>query len=529
MSKIALVKIHPGLNMALPQLSGDLVRAGHETWMYFFKDYLLEREYLNSSFSVDFPTKGDKNFDEVYGEEYRMLLQVLNEFKPDAIALSVISLSIPEAAKTSAFLRNHFDCPILWGGVGTTLEPETAIQHADLVCIGEGEEVLVEFADCLDNGSDWSEIKGTWTRGKDGSVKRNEKRPLCELDDIAVPEWNHGKMWYITEEKYRKGVYAHNLLTNGGDYQIMTQRGCPFSCSFCVESRYQEMFGKKKSLRRRNVDIVLDELKWAKENHDPEVIWFWDDVFTLNPRWLDAFLPRLKEEVDLPFWCYTYPTTHSLDLLKTLKANGGNCISMGIQSGSERILKDVYNRPTPLPRVIEAAQEIVEAGIVGYFDLITKSSFETEEDLRSTFNFLIDLPQEMVYLGAGQMMSYPTYAYTHREAEANVADVLATSAGNNDTLLRVDEKLYDYYHRLYWVARNPFIDSEEKRKIGAEPMFRETPELLQQYIYVETSLHVGLQQMRVATATAVHPYHQTPLPQYKHVPIDQGYAAISLT
>ncbi len=73
----------------------------------------------------------------------------LADFKPDAIGLSVITLSISEAIKTTAFLRAQFDVPILWGGVGTTLEPEIAIEHADLVCVGEGEQVIVEFADRL--------------------------------------------------------------------------------------------------------------------------------------------------------------------------------------------------------------------------------------------------------------------------------------------------------------------------------------------------------------------------------------------
>lgn len=521
MSKIAIIKIHPGLNMALPQLSGDLVRAGHKTRMFFFKQYKLEREYLNSSFTPgsEDKTAGDLGSD--YGPEYDALEKRLKEFAPHAIGLSVISISIAEAAKTTAFLRERFDVPILWGGVGTTLEPEIAIEHADLVCIGEGEEVMVEFADCLENKKNWREIEGTWTRRKNGAIVKNPKRAVGDLEDIAKPDWDHVKMSYITEDYVKVGLQAHQLITSG-DYQIMTQRGCPFSCSFCVESRYQEMFGKKKSLRRRSVEVVLDELKAAKEAHNPGVIWFWDDVFTLNPRWLEKFLPRLKEEVDIPFWCYTYPTTHKLELLQQVKAAGGNCISMGIQSGSERILQDVYNRPTPLKRVIEAAQEIVDAGIVGYFDLISKSAFETEEDLRSTFNFLVDLPQEMVYLGAGEMMSYPTYAYSRQEDELKFDNVLASTTGVNDAT-------YDYYHSLYWVARNPYIDSDEKRRIAQEPMFRENPKLLQQYIFVQPTFDDGLRHMRTATQTSKHPYEQMALPEYTHVPISDGYSAIRLT
>jgi radical SAM superfamily enzyme YgiQ (UPF0313 family) len=510
-SKIAIIKIHPGLNMALPQLSGDLARAGHTTRMFFFKDYIFERDYIGSAFTVD--RSIDQLVDEtaVFDETYEALAQRLEHFKPHAIGLSVISLSIPEAIKTTRFLRSRFDVPILWGGVGTTLEPEIAIEYADLVCVGEGEEVLVEFADCLDTGADWLHIEGTWTRATDGTVIKNPKRAVGSLDKIAIPDWDYKKMAYVTERKTIMGLQAHQRVT-GRDYQIMTQRGCPFSCSFCIESRYQEMFGKKNSLRRRSIDLVIEELVRAKEDYQPTVVWFWDDVFTVNPRWLHEFLPRYKAEVDIPFWCYTYPTTHKLELLQELKAAGCNCISMGIQSGSERILEDVYNRPTPLARVIEASQEIIDAGIIGYFDLISKSSFETEEDLRATYNFLIDLPQEMVYLGAGDMKSYPTYAYSRQEKAAHSDGVLASST-------KVDDKTYEYYHNLYWVARNPFISKEEKREIGNTAAFRDKSELLKQYIYHQPTFEDGLRDMRLAVISGEHPHNMHSIPVYHHLPV----------
>ena len=85
---------------------------------------------------------------------------------------------------------------------------------------------------------------------------------------------------------------------------------------------------------------------------------FYDDVFTVHPRWLDQFLPRYKAEIGLPFWCYSYPTTHDRELLQKLKDAGCVAITMGVQSGSERILREYFNRPTKSERVIAAAEEI---------------------------------------------------------------------------------------------------------------------------------------------------------------------------
>ena len=512
MSNIAIIKIHPGLNMALPQLSGDLNRAGHKTKMFFFKDYKIEEQYFNSS-QRDFTIGLDRNQEANahFEEEYYILADELREFNPDAIGLSVISLSIPEAIKTTQFLRAHFDMPIIWGGVGATLQPEIAIEHADMVCVGEGEEVFIEFADCVQNNTDWTTILGTWARTPDGEIVQNPKRATPNLDTISIPNWDPRSLRYITGNRAVKHKLAYQKLTDG-DYQIMTQRGCPFSCSFCVESRYQEMFGKKNSLRRRSVDLVIEELVMAKEKYDPKVLWFWDDVFTVNPRWLKDFLPKYKEQVGIPFWCYTYPTTHNLQLLKDIKEAGCTTMTMGIQSGSKRILEDVYNRPTPLDRVIEAAQEIVDAGIVGYFDLITKSTFETEADLRATFEFLIDLPQEMNYGGYAEMKSYPTYSYTIKEESASDGNILTST-------MTVDDKTYDYYHNLYWVARNPYIDKHEKLSIADEPLFREQPELLLQYFYAARSINESIALMRETTIKGVHPNKLFPPPEYVHTPL----------
>ncbi len=96
--------------------------------------------------------------------------------------------------------------------------------------------------------------------------------------------------------------------------------------------------------RRRDIDVVLEELHWAKDHLDIETVLFYDDVFTVNPGWLREFLPRYKDQIGLPFWCYTYPTTHNRDLLQLLKDSGCFVDTMGVQSGSERILRDYYNK-----------------------------------------------------------------------------------------------------------------------------------------------------------------------------------------
>ncbi len=477
MARIAIIKVFTGLNLAPAQLSGELMRAGHESRIIYFKDHHIVNYENKDEYEItDYPgvlidanaVKKVWNCYKPFSEkEYRLLVEDLQEFKPDAIGFSVISGTISAAATVTAKLKEYFDVPFIWGGPGPTLEPERCIPSTDIICINEGEEVIVELANRLDAGADLTDIQGTWAKAKDGSVIKNPSRPLMKLDDIAIPDWHPEHYVHINNFKGRRtNIYPNNL---GQEYPIMTQRGCPFSCSFCIESRYQDMFGKKNSLRRRSVDLVLQELHWAKDNLDIKSILFYDDVFTVNPRWLKEFLPRYKAEIGLPFWCYTYPTTHDPELLSLLKDAGMISITMGIQSGSARILKEYFNRPTDTARVLEAAQEIVDLGseVKGFFDLISNVPFETEEDLRATFNFLLELPKEFCTLGFGVMTNFPTYNFTEQVVrDGEIASKTAPS-----------ESDYDYYHKLYLLTRGA-MPMDEVRKVGEDPVYRANHRLL---------------------------------------------------
>ena len=480
MARVAIVKLFTGLNLAPAQLSGDLLRAGHESEIIYFKEYETHSYENSSNYKVPefsgtvFSGDGDRvvwNCYKPFSEmEFKMLIKALEEFKPDLIGFSLYSGIVEECEIVTQHIKKHFDVPVIWGGAGPTLEPERCISAADILCINEGEEVIVELADRIDRGEPLDDVAGTWFKQPDGSVIKHDNRPNVTLGDIAIPNWRLENYVQIGAKRLR-GIRPSNL---GRDYPIMTQRGCPFSCSFCIESRYQEMFGKKDSLRRRSVDVVLEELRWAKDNIQIETVLFYDDVFTVNRRWLQEFLPRYKEEIGLPFWCYTYPTTHTKELLQLLKDSGCMSITMGVQSGSERILREYYNRPTKIQRVIEAGREIVEVGLTGFFDLITINEFDTEEDLRATFDFLTEFPKEMQCQGYGEMVGFPTYSYTRmsEENQQNLAD-----PNNLATSERLPKETYDYYHRLFRLTRTE-LPVEKIKEIGTSVEYRENPELI---------------------------------------------------
>jgi radical SAM superfamily enzyme YgiQ (UPF0313 family) len=465
-----LVKLFTGLNLAVSQLSGELQRAGHESVIIYFKDFLaVPKEETHKYLVTDYALTlvGARAKEQVWNcyrpfteREYELLLDTLREFKPDLIGFSLTSLPMKAAVEVTAKLKQHFDVPIIWGGPGPTIEPEFAIQHTDLVCVGEGEELIVELADRIDEDADYSTLGDLWCKKPNGEVVKNPTRPLLELNKLAIPDFERSRTIHINDDQIRHNVYP---LWIGSQYPIMTQRGCPFSCSFCIESVYQDMFGKKNSLRRRDVDVVIEELVAVKKSLGIRQVMFYDDVFTVNPRWLKEFAPKYKEHVGLPFWCYTYPTTTKKEEILLLKDAGMRSITMGIQSGSEEILNS-FNRPVAQQKAIEAAKTIIECGVECYFDLITKVHFEKEEHCRQTFDFLLDFPQEMKSVGFGAMVSFPAYGYTQKVADEKRE-------------LTISDRDYAYWHKLYFLTRT-HLPRRLVRMVGNSRLMRRFPSLI---------------------------------------------------
>jgi hypothetical protein len=119
-------------------------------------------------------------------------------------------------------------------------------------------------------------------------------------------------------------------------------------------------------------------------------------------------------------------------------------------------------------KAVEAAQMIIDTGIEGFFDLITRVQFETEKHCRETFEFLCDFPRQMKSVGFGNMTMFPGYGYTRQVEEQNRSVTL----GDRD---------YLYYHKLYFLTRTR-LPRRLVRAIGKSAVFRRYPWLIDAFL-----------------------------------------------
>jgi len=136
------------------------------------------------------------------------------------VAFSVMTMQVGQALKISQLIKEiNPDCRIIWGGPHPTFFPEQTVKNdlIDLVCVGEGEDPLLELVASMKSGAIDHSIRNIWFKNN-GTILRNPARPLMQdLDSLPFPD----------KDLFRQyGCFSERLY-------VMTGRGCPYQCTYC--------------------------------------------------------------------------------------------------------------------------------------------------------------------------------------------------------------------------------------------------------------------------------------------------------
>mgnify|MGYP001122947306 CR=1 FL=1 len=310
--------------------------------------------------------------------------------KPDLIAFSVLSNEYYWARDLAKVLKDELPrASIVFGNI----HPSTAADHVlkniwiDFVIRGEGEHALCELADSLEQGKDFRDIKNLCYRS-DGKIVKNPLRPhIADLDSLPFPD----------RDLFFNIGYPFNI-----GQMVMASRGCSFACTFCSNNAWRKMyFGENymtepSYLRKRSVDNVIKELKWAKERYDPKLIRFNDDDLFYPEAWLKEFSKRYREEIGLPYKCFANPNSVNEETVSYLKSSGCKQVQMGIQTANPDVRK-IIGRPMPNEIIKKAIQLIrEEAGITLIVDNMFGLPGEKEDDYEALLKFYRENPVDSI-------------------------------------------------------------------------------------------------------------------------------------
>jgi len=417
-------------------------------------------------------------------QDVALLSKVAQEFKPGLIGLSVYSAAVEMAETITQAVRAVCPVPVVWGGIDPTINPERAIQIADIVCVGEGEEAAVELADHIQAGCDYSAIANLWVRtnGSSGPVQRNPPRPLNQsLDSLPWQDVDLEDAYYIANgRRWDSRLWQGHLpgpTAWTSMYPLQSSRGCPYDCSYCPNALLRELYGNQGFYRERSVGSVLDEIEDRVRRY-PGIasIHFWDDVFAVRTEWLKEFSQEYPRRIGLPFTCYQHPNVINPQRVALLKHAGVAAVCLGVQSGSERIRRQIYHRNTPNRAIVEAVQLFLNAGITLFIDMIACNPDETEEDQRETLELLLALPKgfQMPYIYDLVIFdNYPIVAALEDRGHQLPWNARHTYA----RLLTQPDHIF--WRAIWHLAQFPSLSPDTVRSLSNDPYLRGNPEIVE--------------------------------------------------
>jgi radical SAM superfamily enzyme YgiQ (UPF0313 family) len=364
----------------LRSISSCLKKMGHTTEILFMESD-VEREGIEIEHNTFYSEK--------------TLQYVVDKVSSaDLFGISCMAVEAPKALQIVKHLHS-LNKPIIWGGIHATSHPDECIQHADYVCIGEGEDAVCDLVKAMDEGAETSGIQNLWVR-QNGSIIKNQVRPLIhDLDSLPLPDYSFDSHYILDADGF---ISAEEYYRNLQWLLVHTTRGCPLSCTYCCNSLLQKIYdNKNRKVRRTSAETLLKQLEQFKEMF-PHMgkIWFTDDTFFIRPKEeIREFSVGYKKRIAMPFQCFTTPGTLNVEKLELLLDAGMITLDMGIQSGSENTNKNIYKRNVANASVVKAADLLYKYKDRMYppaYQVIFQNPYESENDLMETIRLLSSLP-----------------------------------------------------------------------------------------------------------------------------------------
>jgi radical SAM superfamily enzyme YgiQ (UPF0313 family) len=235
--------------------------------------------------------------------------------------------------------------------------------------------------------------------GGGGGVLLNYPGFIENIDALTFPRYDFDNIYLMddTDTKIRcftLNDYKRYSRHNGDGYTLITTRSCPHRCSYCINSYLNNLYGKKKTFRRRSVKNTINEIKYAlKTIPTVKFINFMDDHFLVNESWLSEFYEVYPNEIRLPFIIRSTPEALTEEHIKNLKNCGLQVVQMGIQSASERTHREIFHRAFSREKILSAAELLYRYSIKGMYDFIIGNEFETDEEKEKTIHLMMELPK----------------------------------------------------------------------------------------------------------------------------------------
>ncbi len=326
--------------LGLSYISSILKKSNHHTDLV-----VLDRRY------------GNKNFKTIDAK--------FATFNPDMICFTAVFSEFEFIGSVADYIKSKYPAIFtLIGGGHVSINPkEEYLNRFNAICVGEGEYPILELASKFQNQEPYYDIPNLWFKGN-GQVIKNLSRSFIEnISELPFPDRDMWQEW---------------ILRPNSRITVLLGRGCPFSCTYCCNHKIREV-ASGKYVRLRDVQDIINELNEISEKF-PSVNEFFLEIETcgVNPDWLIGLCDAIctfNKGFSVPKKFATnlrvFPSIKDEPIFQALKKANFTAISIGLESGSERVRREILNREysnDDIRRVVRTARKY---GIrVGIYNMI---------------------------------------------------------------------------------------------------------------------------------------------------------------
>jgi len=322
------------INLGAGYVMAYLKEQGHDVKL-FFDPLQFKRGYSQNKLLAKFFNMSRHN------------IKKIKSYNPDVCCFSCVTATYSWGLRMAKKIKEHVGCKIIFGGVHATLVPEEVKRHAfiDEVVVGCGIE---HFGGKFEPDRLWPERE-------------------MFLDQLP-PEHRRVQLF-------------------------MTSFGCPFNCSFCGNEQLRKV-KQFKQIRRKAEDCIA-ELQHLKERGMRYVL-FVDDILTCDVGFMRRFMPLYARDIGLPFACFGHPKYLTDEVITLLKDAGCHTVWLGIQTGDERLRREILNRPELNKDIIDACKRVKDAGFKLIVDHIFGIPTETAMSQDISYNLYETIKPDIV-------------------------------------------------------------------------------------------------------------------------------------
>jgi len=281
----------------------------------------------------------------LYMPDKKEFISRIREFGADLIGFSARTTAMPFIGELAAWLSDELpEIPVAIGGYHAILVPDECIKlrGIDMVIVGEGEYPLRDYL----NDMTRTDIESIYFKTTDGEIIRNPVAPLIEdLDTLPFPDFE---------------LFDYESLDRSRNFtaMVMLSRGCIFSCTYCGNSQFRNIYpNKNKYCRFRSPQKAIELLELLLQKYPfIKYIEFRDAIFNMYKDWFHEFMPMYTERIKLPFNCNLRFDILDEEMVRMLKDGGCYMIDIGLENGNEEFRQKYLHRAMKNEHMINVAQ-----------------------------------------------------------------------------------------------------------------------------------------------------------------------------